>query len=82
MGGEPQPLAFVEERVMDRGEVLKLGEQRRRQAFLRDPEVGSDRAADLRRQPPIPASRVCADRSRTDRDVVALGEESLELCER
>ena len=59
MGRESQPLAFVEERVVDRGEVLELGKKCRRQARLRDREVGPDRAADLRRQPPIPASRVC-----------------------
>ena len=71
---------------MDRGEVLELGKKCRRQACLRDREVGPDRAPDLRRQPPIPAShtcddpsRACDDRSRADRDVVALGQQSFEL---
>ena len=64
---------------MDRGEVLELGKERGRQACLRDREVGSERVADLRRQPSISASRVRDDRSRTDRDVVARGEKRLEL---
>ena len=76
---EPQPLALVEQRVVDRGEVLQLGKKGRRQARLRDGEIGPDRAPDLGRQLSLPgSSRVGDDRGLADRDLVALGKESVE----
>ncbi len=51
MGRESQPLALAEERVVQRGQMLELGQQRGRQVSSGDRQVSADRARDLRRQP-------------------------------
>ena len=54
MGAKPQPLALIEERIVQRRQVFELGQQRRREAGSGNREVGADRAPNLRRQTFVP----------------------------
>jgi hypothetical protein len=75
VGRQPQPLALVEERVVERSEMLELGEQRRRQRTSRNGEVGANRARHLLRHPLVAHRGPAADYGcRTDRDLVGFGE--------
>jgi len=80
MRREPQPLALVEQWVVQRRQVLELRQQRRRQIRSRNCESRAERASHLLRQALVAPHRTPL-RQRIDADgnVLVLVEETLEL---